>query len=168
MSVKSPSNGTFRIRFAKEDFKFSSAHFTLFSATAAEALHGHNYRVWLELGGQHLDSRGLLVGFDPLKHAVRNLCAELDGRVLLPTRAGELTLREEGDALEVLWADRVYKFPVDEVVRLPLANTSIELLAQYLWKRLAETAAESGCRTLGVGVEETSGQSCFFEAGIPR
>ncbi|HKI87053.1 MAG TPA: 6-carboxytetrahydropterin synthase [Thermoanaerobaculia bacterium] len=168
MSTVKRVGGTFHIRFAKEDFKFSSAHFTLFSATAAEALHGHNYRVWLELGGGKLSPRGLLVEFDPLKRAVRTLCADLDGRVLLPARAAGLSLREEGGDLEVLWRDRVYRFPTDEVVRLPLANTSIELLAQYLWERLVDTAAETGCETLGVGVEETSGQSCYFESDIPR
>src|ERR1700733_13558481 len=34
----------YRMVLAKEDFKFSSAHFTLFADGSAELLHGHNYR----------------------------------------------------------------------------------------------------------------------------
>ena len=36
---------TFSIRLAKEDFKFSVAHFTIFGPGHAEPLHGHNYNV---------------------------------------------------------------------------------------------------------------------------
>lgn len=167
MMKRAPS-GTFRIRFAKEDFKFSSAHFTLFSADEAEALHGHNYQVWLELAGGRLGAHGLLLDFDPLKRAVRAVCAELDGKILVPTLADGLTLVPRDSALELSWSGRDYRFPGDEVAEIPIANTSIELLAQYFWQRLIDTAASSNCETLGVGVEETQGQSCFFEAPIPR
>ena len=49
------------LALAKEDFKFSVAHFTLFGPERAETLHGHNYRVAIELTGPALDAAGLLV-----------------------------------------------------------------------------------------------------------
>jgi 6-pyruvoyl-tetrahydropterin synthase len=55
-----PSTGRFHIELAKEDFKFSAAHFTLFGPDAAERLHGHNYRVTVAVEGEELDARGLL------------------------------------------------------------------------------------------------------------
>ncbi len=167
MSEAPTPRGTFRIRFAKEDFKFSSAHFTLFSGQDAELLHGHNYRVWLELAGRRLGPHGLLLAFDPIKRAVRALCAELDGKVLLPADAEELALRETGGEIELSWNARRYRFPSEEVAKIPIANTSIELLAQYFWRRIVETEIPGNCETLGVGVEETRGQSCFFEASLP-
>lgn len=160
------SQGTFRIRFAKEDFRFSSAHFTIFSEEAAEALHGHNYQMWLELAGSHLGPHGLLLAFDPIKAAVRALCSELDGKILLPTLAPGLAVVRHDTEVDIAWRDRRYRFPVSEVVEVPLANTSIELLARFSWQRLVKVVSDSPCETLGVGVEETAGQSCFFEAPI--
>ena len=37
--------GRFTVRLAKQDFKFSAAHFTLFPDGTAELLHGHNFQV---------------------------------------------------------------------------------------------------------------------------
>lgn len=165
--VPSPK-GTFRIRLAKEDFRFSSAHFTLFSQEAAEALHGHNYQMWLELAGARLGPHGLLLAFDPIKGAVRELCSELDGKVLLPALASGLAIVKHGAEVDVAWRNRRYCFPASEVVEVPIANTSIELLARMSWQRLVKVVSDSPCETLGVGVEETAGQSCFFEAPIPR
>ena len=53
-----PPMPRFRIVLAKEDFKFSAAHFTLFPGGRAELLHGHNYRVRVELAGSELDEEG--------------------------------------------------------------------------------------------------------------
>ena len=77
----------FVLRLAKEDFKFSVAHFTVFSDTIAEELHGHNYRVRVEIGGAGTDSHGLLMDLRGLKAEIRRLCGELDSRTLLPERS---------------------------------------------------------------------------------
>ena len=37
------------IDILKEDIKFSAAHFTVFSATERERLHGHNFHVGLSV-----------------------------------------------------------------------------------------------------------------------
>jgi len=62
------------------------AHFTLFGPTKAEPLHGHNYRISLEVEGDELDEP-LLADTDSLKRRVRELCNELDDKVLLPSAA---------------------------------------------------------------------------------
>ncbi len=40
---------TFATRVEKEHLKFSAAHFLIFANGSAERLHGHNYRVAVEL-----------------------------------------------------------------------------------------------------------------------
>ena len=161
------SGPRFRIRLAKEDFKFSAAHFTLFPDGTAELLHGHNYRVSVEIAGPALDSTGLLIDFAAAKRAVRATCAALDERVLVPSRAPGLTIVGEGGAIEVEFAERRYRFPSADLVQLPLENSSIELLSRWLWETLAPVLRGTPAVELTVWVEETAGQSCAYTASLP-
>jgi 6-pyruvoyltetrahydropterin/6-carboxytetrahydropterin synthase len=158
--------GSYRLVLAKEDFKFSSAHFTLFSAERAELFHGHNYRVALELSGAGLDAWGLLVDLEALKKVVRALCRKLDSRTLLPAEGPGLSWSRENGAVQVRFGPRRYLFPEDDVLILPLANTSIELLAHHFWDELVPHLQGTRIERLAVSVEETAGQSCFYEAPL--
>jgi len=156
----------YRIVLAKEDCKFSAAHFTLFSDGGAELLHGHNYRVEVELSGGGLDAEGLLVDLERFKKILRSRCARLDSFTLLPAESRRLRWSRAGGAVEVRCGERVYRFPEDDVLLLPLANTSMELLARMLWEELAPHLAGSGVDTLAVAVEESAGQRCWYEARL--
>lgn len=157
---------TYRVLLAKEDFKFSAAHFTLFPEGKAELLHGHNYQVAVELEGEELDSYGLLCDFVRVKRAIRRLCEELDTRTLVPAHSAELTIGEEGDGVTVAYRDRRYVFPARDVLVLPLINTSIELLARWLWQQLVPAVEGSPVTLLSVSVAETAGQSCWYRAPV--
>jgi len=156
----------FTLRLAKGDFKFSAAHFTLFSATEAEPLHGHNYRVQVEVGGDELDELGLLIETGILKRRIRELLAGLDDRVLLAERSPLLDLAVEDGAVDCRYADRAYRFPEREVVMLPLVNVTMELLARMLWRQLAQDLAPGVATHLAVEIEETDGQSCRYAAPL--
>ncbi|HTQ81235.1 MAG TPA: 6-carboxytetrahydropterin synthase [Thermoanaerobaculia bacterium] len=160
------SRPLYRLVLAKEDFKFSSSHFTLFSAERAELLHGHNYRVTLELAGSDLNAWGLLADIETIKASVRALCRRLDSRTLLPAASPALAWSKEGGAIEVRFGSRRYLFPEEDVLVLPLANTSIELLARYFWGELAAGLRESNVEALSVSVEETAGQRCAYESAL--
>jgi len=156
----------YRMVLAKEDFKFSSAHFTLFSNGRAELLHGHNYRVRVELSGGALDAEGLLVDIEGFKRALRGVCARLDSRTLIPGESPRLRWTREGETIDVSCGERSYRFPAEDTLVLPLANTSIELLARMIWHDLAPGLAGSRVEVLAVAVEETAGQQCWYEAGL--
>ena len=68
-----PSGGDFCLSCAKEDFKFSSAHFACHGG-GRERLHGHNYRVYVSLQGKSLCTGGVVMDFSELKAVVRSLC----------------------------------------------------------------------------------------------
>jgi len=165
-----PGLGTpeFTVLLAKEDFKFSAAHFTLFPDGSAELLHGHNYQVAIELTGSKLDSYGLLCDFVQTKKAIRELCEELDSRTLIPVRSPDLMVRQEGSAVEVSYQDRHYRLPAADVILLELTNTTIEVFAAMIWQRLMPKLAQEGLTGLGVCVAETAGQSCWYRAPFPR
>ncbi len=156
----------FTMHLAKEDFKFSAAHFTLFADGSAELLHGHNYQVELELVGPALDELGLLCDIARIKREIRAICAGLDSRTLIPRRSPELGLLEVGDGVEVVYRDRRYVLPAKDVFFLDLTNTTIELLACFLWRELAPRLEGEGLSALGVGVAETSGQSCWYRSPL--
>jgi 6-pyruvoyltetrahydropterin/6-carboxytetrahydropterin synthase len=160
------SLGRFTLRLAKRDFKFSVAHFTVFGPDAAEPLHGHNYRVKVDVEGRHLDAAGLVANVGPIKEKVRSLCRQLDERVLLPERSPWVRVIPEGDQLQVAFRERKYRFPKAEVVLLPLGNISMELLARYLWERLSHELEGSPAEALAVELEETDGQSCRYRAAL--
>ena len=153
----------YRIALEKEDFKFSAAHFTLFPDREAELLHGHNYRVRVEISGSTLDDFGLLVDLDAAKRKIRALCAALDTRTLLPEPGGELAIECRETEVEVRWRERRYLFPAEDVVCLPMPNVSIERLAEHLWQALApdfRAGSNGALEELEVAVEETAGQRC--------
>jgi 6-pyruvoyltetrahydropterin/6-carboxytetrahydropterin synthase len=156
----------FTLRLAKGDFKFSAAHFTLFSPTEAEPLHGHNYRVLVEIGGDELDPLGLLVETGILKRRIREILAELDDRVLLPERSPLLEITVEQGQVDCRYSDRAYRFPEREVVLLPLVNVTMELLARLVWRQLAEDLDDVDATHLAVEIEETDGQSARYSAPL--
>lgn len=162
------ASARYRLVLAKEDFKFSVAHFTLFSATHAELFHGHNYQVALELTGSEVDEWGLLADVDVVKRAVRAICRRLDSHTLVPEESPALAWSRDGDGgqVEIRFNARVYRLPAEDVLTLPLANTSMELLARYFWDELAATLRGTRVETLAVSVEETRGQRCWYEAAL--
>ena len=155
------------IHLEKEDFKFSSAHFTLFPDREAERFHGHNYRVRLELAGETLDELGLLVDLDKVKRSVRALCSRLDTRTLLPTLAPSVSL-EVGAEVDVHFEGRRYRFPAEDVVLLPIVNVSIERLAELLWQEISTALLGSHVEELSVSVEETAGQRSSYQARLAQ
>jgi len=151
------------IRLSKADFKFCAAHFCVFP-DGREPLHGHNYRVYAELRGA-VDSLGYVAEFGWLKRIVRELANELDHRVLIAAASPELQTAEQNGQLELRWRDDRWAFPVADVVRLPIRNTTAELLAEYVWHELStRIGGTDGWSRLTVEVEETPGQ----RAGISR
>lgn len=126
----------FRISLEGEDLVFSAAHFLVFVDGGSEALHGHDYRVRVELAGPP-DRDGVVLDFVELRRRLRRLVAALDHGVLLPTESASLEVeRRDGEVL-VTHEERAYRFPADDAVLLPIANTSTELLAGHLAELLA-------------------------------
>lgn len=151
------------VRLDKADFQFCSAHFCIFPGER-EALHGHNYRVYAEVGGE-VDELGYVAEFGMVKRVVRELVAGLDHRVLIAAECPELEVAAEDGQVRVRWRSDTWSFPEGDVVRLPISNTTAELLAGWLWHEVrARLAADEAWTRLTVEVEETPGQ----RAGITR
>ncbi len=149
------------IELSKEYFKFSAAHFLIFPDGSAERLHGHNYRVFVEIQAE-LSKHGLVIDFKMIKPVVREMLDELDEHFLVPGEHSELVCETRGDSCEIRYRERRYVIPRDDVIVLPINNTSSENFAGWigreLERRLQARFADVVVRRLRVAVEETSGQ----------
>ena len=150
------------IEVEKEYLKFSAAHFLIFPDGSAERLHGHNYRVFVELDAA-LSRFGLVIDFKSVKPVIKELVDELDEHWLLPGEHPVLTSHRRDDGVvEVRYLERYYAAPEEDVIVLPMNNVSAENLATWVGRelraRLVERFPEVVVRELSCAVEETSGQ----------
>jgi len=144
---------SYHVRVAQDYLAFNAAHFITFEGGQCEPLHGHTYRVAAEVHGP-LDENHYVVDFLILRDAVKAICDELDHRVLLPT--GHASIRVEAGEEEVVatFQDRRWVFPRAECVLLEVPNTTTELLARHVGRRLLEElAGQAGVRPARVRVE---------------
>lgn len=156
------------IELQKEAFKFSAAHFLIFPDGSAERLHGHNYRVAVEIDAA-LSRFGLIIDFKVVKPVVRQLLDELDEHWLVPGEHHELVATRRGDgSTEVRYRERLYLAPDEDVIIMPVNNMSAENLATWLGRelrrRLTERFPELRVRHLRLSVEETPGQRGVYYA----
>lgn len=149
-----------RIEISKQALNFSAAHFTIFTATEREDLHGHNFQVECELTSP-IDDNGLIFDYALIKKVVKELCDEIDEKTILPERSPFLSLEEEGPYLIAVYADERIPFLPRDVVTLPIANSSVEELSHYLLERLLahEEIAKQDIREMIVKVSSSPGQN---------
>jgi 6-pyruvoyltetrahydropterin/6-carboxytetrahydropterin synthase len=158
-------SSSYKVAVEKDYLVFAAGHFITYGEFC-ETLHGHNYRVRVELEGE-LDENAYVYNFVTLKRTMRDLVNELDHRMLLPLQNPRLTVREDAGEVEVLYVDgsRRYIFPRGDVVLLPIPNTTAEMLARHLTARLREQLALGDVANLTavtVEVEEVVGQSAIY------
>lgn len=146
------------IELAKESFHFSAAHFTMFSATERENLHGHNYSVRCRIDcavGEH----GLAFDYTSIKQRIKELCGSLDERTLMPTRSPWLSAHVSDGKVVIEFAGERLEIPERDVCLLPISNVTLEALARHLAERLLESEAASQwpIHSLTIGVSSTPG-----------
>ncbi len=150
----------------KEYCKFSCAHFLIFPDGSKERLHGHNYHVSCEIDGA-LSEDGLVIDFILVKPVIRAICDDLDEHWIIPGTHKELTCVHGDDGhTDVVYRNCQYRAPTEEVIVLPINNTSVENLscwfAQTLHARLCKKFSDVEIRRIQVAVSETRGQSAQY------
>lgn len=160
----------FKVSVSKDYLVFSSAHFITFKGHQCEPLHGHNYRVGVEVEGT-LDAECMfVVDFSILKKVVRKLVDQIDHKVLLPTENPKLRIETANEQVTVHYFGRLtYVLPVGDCALLPIQNSTAEMLAQYLAEGVRRELLASGIRNLSrleIEVEESFGQSATYRLEI--
>src|SRR5258708_33697158 len=122
---------SFKVYVSKDYTVFCAGHFITYQGDKCEALHGHNYRAGATLEG-NLNQHGYVFDFIVLKGILRGICDQLDHRMLLPRDNPLLKITEDGSSILVGYDQKKYMFPRDEVVLLPISNTTAEKLAEWV------------------------------------
>jgi 6-pyruvoyltetrahydropterin/6-carboxytetrahydropterin synthase len=150
----------YRVRVTKDHLVFSAAHFITFNGNICERLHGHNWRVAVEVSGP-LDENEYVFDFIALRDMLQAIVNELDHRVLLPTLHGQIRVMESDREVKAVFGDRRWVFPREDCKLLPVPNTTAEAIARWIGTQLLEkmTAPPGNALDwLQVEVEENFGQ----------
>ena len=141
----------------KEAHKFSAAHYTIFSATERERLHGHNYSVSAKIVAPMGDN-GFAADYNVYKNRIAALCNELDEYMLLAGDSPYQDISEQGDSYRVNFAGDEMLFLRSDTLVLPLRNATVEEFSHYLLQRLLQASAGEDLREVQLCVASGPGQ----------
>jgi 6-pyruvoyltetrahydropterin/6-carboxytetrahydropterin synthase len=154
----------FSVRITKDYLVFCAGHFITYDGDNCERLHGHNYRVAVEVDGP-LDANHYVFDFIALKQHAKAIIDALDHRMLLPTESVLIFVEEREGEVHVRHGERRWMFPRDDCALLPMENTTAELLGRYIGEQLLATLRrekQSEPTALRVDVEESFGQMATY------
>jgi len=123
------------IEIEKEYLHFSAAHFTIFSATERERLHGHNFYLAAKVKSV-IGENGLCFDYNELKDKLRALCERFDEYMLIPADSPHLQVNEDSDEFVLKFAKETLRYPKSDCLLLPVLNISVEELSRFLLSEL--------------------------------
>lgn len=156
---------TAKIALAKEDMKFSAAHFTIFSETERERLHGHNFQVSATIEAPIVHN-GMGFSYKVYKDKLRECCDALDEYLILPANSPYLSIADEGIEYVVSFNGETMRFLKADTLLLPIANATVEEFSHYILRQLAaiENDVEKyQIQSIVVGVSSGAGQWGYSE-----
>ena len=142
----------------KQAHKFSAAHFTIFSATDRERLHGHNYGVSARIVAV-MGENGFSADYNVYKRCLQKLCDAHDEYMLLPAQSPWLEVVTQEEEYCATFNDKTLRFPCDETLLLPIVNVTVEALAHYFLERVLAEKLMGDIVELEVFVTSGDGQS---------
>lgn len=141
----------------KESHKFSAAHYTIFSGTERERLHGHNYSVSAMIVAPMGDN-GFAADYNVYKRRIKSLCDELDEYMVLPERSPHQTVVKDGENYRVTFNGETMYFLRTDTLVLPIVNATVEEFAHYLLGRMLDASAGEAIAEIQLCVASGPGQ----------
>ena len=141
----------------KERHKFSAAHFTIFSATERERLHGHNYSVSARIVAPMGDN-GFAADYRVYKNRIGALCETLDEYMLLAGESPHQQIEETGDSYLVSFNGEKMHFLRCDTLVLPIRNATVEEFSRYLLQGLVALSEGDDLREIELCVASGPGQ----------
>jgi 6-pyruvoyltetrahydropterin/6-carboxytetrahydropterin synthase len=143
-------------------FAFCAAHAGLHDGEF-EPLHGHTFIVTLRLYGDP-DEAGMVCDFTAAKNALAAVIAPLKRRTLMPAAPPGGRCDREGRQVVAECGTRLYSLPADDVVLLPVANTTTEQIAAWLLGQVLPALGKPGLRRAELVLGEAPGASATVTA----
>jgi len=158
----------FSIQVAKENLKFSAAHFIAYPGFR-EPLHGHNYQIGVRVEGG-LAANGYVLDFGLIKRLTREIAQRLDERTIIPLNSDCLKIMQDQGQIIVHYEKDYFAFPAKDVALLPIVHSSAEELARFVWNELhsalAARDALADIISLEISIAEGPGQAAVFRQSV--
>lgn len=159
-----------QVHVTKDYLGFCAGHFITYDGSLCETLHGHNYRASIRLTGRP-DENHYVFNFVTIKRLMKQVCDELDHRMLLPDQNPLIALADDGPNITARYKDRVYSFPRGDVVLIPIPNTTAEMLARHVCGRMKARLQEyphAHLSEIEIEIEESPGQSAVYRERLDQ
>ncbi len=150
---------------SRDYFVFACAHFVI-GENFFEPLHGHNYKIKVNVFGEQ-GTDNMVLDFHDIKEVVKPIVDELDHHVLLPASNKHIKIIEKGEQIifKVPRLNKEYEFPKEDVIILPIENTTVEEMSHYFIKMLQGNNAiyRKNIDKITITVTEYEGQGVTCE-----
>lgn len=150
---------TSTIELFRNDMKFSVAHFTIFSATERERLHGHNYYVHSIISAIMTD--GITYDYSITRREILLLCRSLNEYLLLPGKSPYLAITSDDTYYYVSYDKDKMQFLKSDTQILPIENVTAECLAAWFVAELTKDKTQLnalGIQSVCIKISTTTGQ----------
>ncbi len=156
------------VELHNEEHSFSAGHFTIFSSTDREDLHGHNYTVHVSFAVL-LNNNGMAFDYRFYKKKLQTLCDVLDRKFLLPKHSQYLQLEDKNEMWFAHFNHEPIPFLKRDVVILPVTNVTIEELSHWFLQQLTTDLNElnnNAIKAVTVKVFNGPGQSASAQYSL--
>lgn len=128
------------LEFMNGRLRFSAGHFTVFSKTHRERLHGHNYTLHASMTAA-IAEPGITFDYDLFRNKLVSLCEQLHARFLLATESPYVTIDADDEHYHITFDGKRMSLLKDDVLLMPLCNISLEELSRWFIEQLSQDAA---------------------------
>ncbi len=125
-------------------------------------LHGHTYTIHSRIHGS-LNEYGIVLDFEIVKNALREIITELDHKLLIPSRSTHFKI-ESGPLVKVFLGEKEYQFPEEDITLMDIPSATAESLANFILEKLISTMEiPKNVTKIELGVDEGWGQGAWVE-----
>lgn len=128
------------LNFYHGPLKFAVGHFTIFSATKRERLHGHNYSLEASITAA-LGEPGITFDYNIFEEKLVALCKYLNIHFLLPAKSPYLKIEEDENYYYAEFNGKKIPFLKEDVLILPLSNITLEELSHWFVMEITRDTA---------------------------
>ena len=129
------------IELYKEGMKFSAGHFTIFSATDRENLHGHNFNVYVSITAEIIEN-GMCFDYGDYKKRINSLCKEWNEIFILPGKSKYLNITEDEKYIYAEFNHERMIFLKRDALVLPIENATLEDFSSLILDKLIDNPEE--------------------------
>ena len=124
----------------------------------------------------YVGADGYLIDFGDIKSVGRSICKSMNEYFIVPMKSDVMTIGEDNTNTNNLCMEckdgSFFSFPKNDCILLPIAHSSAEEIAHYIWCQIVrklgiEVFISRGITSLEVGVAEAPSQMALFRRSVP-